>query len=53
MSDLRERFQERVEELVARFEADVDRGEWVTRRYPKRLRDDARHVYEAPALYIQ
>jgi hypothetical protein len=53
MSEQCERFQERVEELVARFEGDVDRSEWVTRRYPKRLRDDDRRVYEVPALYLQ
>jgi len=53
MSEQREQFRRRVEELVARFEREVDRGEWVTRRYPKRLRDDARQVYEVPALYLQ
>ncbi len=53
MSEQREQFRRRVEELVARFEREVDRREWVTRRYPKRLRDDARQVYEIPALYLQ
>ena len=27
--------------------------EWVTRRYPKKLRDEARQVYEVPALHLQ
>ncbi len=53
MHEQRERFQRRVEELVGRFEQAVDRREWITRRYPKRLRDDVREVYEVPALYIQ
>jgi hypothetical protein len=53
MSNQREQFRNRVEELVARFEGEVDRSEWITRRYPKRLRDDNREVYEVPALYIQ
>jgi hypothetical protein len=53
MSEQREQFQRRIEELVARFEQDVDRDEWITRRYPKRLRDDARAVYEVPALRLQ
>jgi len=53
MSEQREQFRQRVEELVARFEGDVDRREWITRRYPKKLRDDSREVYEVPALYIQ
>jgi hypothetical protein len=53
MSKLSEQFQQRVEELVAAFEKDVDPSEWVTRRYPKRLRDEAHAVYEIPALYVQ
>jgi hypothetical protein len=53
MSSQREQFQQRIEELVARFEAEIDRHEWVTRRYPKKLRDDARQLYEVPALYMQ
>ncbi len=53
MSEEREQFQRRVEELVSRFEVEVDRREWVTRRYPKRMRDEARDVYEVPALYLQ
>jgi len=53
MSEKREQFRRRVEELVARFEGEVDRREWITRRYPKRLRDEDREVYEVPALYVQ
>jgi hypothetical protein len=53
VSEQREQFRRRLEELVARFEEDVDRSEWVTRRYPKRMRDDDRQVYEVPALYLQ
>ena len=53
MSEQREEFERRVESLVARFEAEVDSRDWVTRRYPKRLRDEARRVYEVPALYLQ
>jgi hypothetical protein len=53
MSEQREKSRQRVEELVTQFEAEVDRREWITRRYPKRLRDDARQVYEIPALYLQ
>jgi hypothetical protein len=34
MSEQSEQFQRRVEELVARFEGEVDRREWITRRYP-------------------
>ena len=53
MSEQREQFQRRVEELVAQFEREVDRREWVTGRYPKKLRDDARQVYEVPSLRLQ
>lgn len=53
MPERREQFRRRVEELVGRFEGEVDRREWITRRYPKRLRDDDRRVYEVPALYLQ
>jgi hypothetical protein len=53
MAGEREQFQRRVADLVAGFEMEVDRSEWVTRRYPKRLRDDAGQVYEVPALYLQ
>ena len=53
MSEQREQLQQRIEELVARFEGEVDCREWITRRYPKRLRDEARAVYEVPALYLQ
>ena len=53
MFEQREQFRRKVEELVARFEDEVDGREWVTRRYPKRLRDDVHEVYEVPALYLQ
>jgi hypothetical protein len=53
MSEQREQFQRRVEELVAQFEREVDRREWVTGRYPKKLRDEARQVYKVPALRLQ
>ena len=53
MSEQREQFRRRVDELVAKFEREVDPDEWVTRRYPKRLRDDDREVYLIPALYLQ
>ena len=53
MPERREEFRQRLEELVARFESEVDRREWVTRRDPKKLRDDTRQVYEVPALYLQ
>ncbi len=32
MSEQRQRFIDLIEDLVTRFERDVDRNEWVTRR---------------------
>ncbi|WP_165067599.1 hypothetical protein [Paludisphaera rhizosphaerae] len=49
----KERFCVLIEELVSRFEAGLQGTEWVTRRYPKRLRDDDRQLFEVPALYLQ
>jgi hypothetical protein len=53
MPNQRDLFFARVEELVGRFEAGIDRSEWSTRRYPKKFRDEAREVREIPALFLQ
>ena len=53
MSEQVQTFQKRVEELVVQFEKAIGGSEWITRRYPKRLRDDDLRVYEVPALYLQ
>jgi hypothetical protein len=53
MPDQRELFQERVNDLVTRFEKEIDGSEWATRRYPKKLRDEAGQIYEIPALFLQ
>ncbi len=53
MSHQVEQFQQRIEELVTRFEREVDRAEWATKRYPKRMRDDDRKIYESTALRLQ
>ena len=53
MSEEREQFRRRVEDLVAQFETLVDTREWVTRRYPKRMRDTDGQVFELPSLYLQ
>ena len=54
MSEKSDEFRGRVEELIAQFEDQeniVDR--WITRRYPKDLKDEARLLYTVPALYLQ
>ena len=53
MADQRELFQERVDDLVTRFEKEIDGSEWATRRYPKKLRDEGGQIYEIPALFLQ
>ena len=53
MCQQREQFQTRVQELVSRFEKEVDGAEWLTRRYPKKLRDEDRQVYVVPSLRLQ
>jgi hypothetical protein len=53
MSEQREQFRKRVEALVAQVEGWTEPHEWVTKRYPKRMRDDDRQVFEIPALFLQ
>jgi hypothetical protein len=53
MSDQREQFQKRVETLVAQVESWAEPHEWVTKRYPKKMREESGLVYEAPALFLQ
>jgi hypothetical protein len=53
MAGPRERFRSRVEALIDQFEAAIRGSEWVSRRYPKRFRDEAGRVEEIPALYLQ
>src|SRR5262245_42152624 len=53
MSSQRERFQERVEALVKQVRQWVEPHEWVTKEYPKKMRDSDRQVYSAPALFLQ
>lgn len=53
MPDHREPFRSRVEALVDQFERAIQGGEWISRRYPKRFRDDAGRIEEIPALYLQ
>jgi hypothetical protein len=53
MSEQREQFQKRVEALVEQVEGWTEPHEWVTKRYPKRMRDVDRQVFEIPALFLQ
>ena len=53
MSDERDRFQKRVESLVEQVKGWVEPHEWVTKPYPKRMRNVDRQVFEIPALFLQ
>ena len=52
MSEQREQFRRRVEELVALFKGMGDRRNGSLEGTPKRLRDDDREVSEVPALFL-
>ena len=53
MSEERDRFQKRVEALVETVRQWVEPHEWVTKPYPKKIRDVDRQVFEVPALFLQ
>jgi hypothetical protein len=53
MSQQRDRFQTLVIGLVKQVGAWVERHEWVTKPYPKKMRDVERNVFEIPALFLQ
>jgi hypothetical protein len=53
MSEQRERFQKRVEQLVGQVSGWIEPHEWVTKPYPKKMRDVDDQVFEVPALFLQ
>ena len=53
MSERRDQFKNRVEALVERVRGWVEPHEWVTKTYPKKMRDVENQVYEIPALFLQ
>ena len=53
MSEQRDQFQKRVEALVKQVREWVEPHEWVTKPYPKKMRDVDRQVFEIPALFLQ
>ena len=53
MSEQRTQFQRRVEALIKQVEQWVETHEWVTKTYPKKMRDVDHQVYEIPALFLQ
>ena len=53
MSTQRDQFQNRVVALVNQVRQWVEPHDWVTKPYPKKMRDVGNHLYEIPALYLQ
>jgi hypothetical protein len=53
MSEERDNFRKQVEALVDDVRGWVESHEWVTRPYPKKIRDSDRQVFEVPALILQ
>jgi hypothetical protein len=53
MSDKRDQFQELVLALVKQVREWVEPHEWVTKSYPKKMRDVDQKVFEIPALFLQ
>jgi hypothetical protein len=53
MSEQRDQFQKLVGDLVKQVKEWVEPHEWVTKPYPKKMRDADRQVFEVPALFLQ
>ena len=53
MSKELQRFQARVVDLVDQVKCWAEPHEWVTKAYPKRMRDVDEQAYEIPALFLQ
>jgi hypothetical protein len=53
MSTQRDQFHNRVVALVKQVRGWVEPHDWVTKAYPKKLRDVGNQLYEIPALYLQ
>lgn len=53
MSAQRELFRDRVHSLIQQVQNWVEANEWVTKPYPKRMRDVDNQVFEIPSLFLQ
>ena len=53
MSEQRVQFQSRVDALVKQVRLWVEPHEWVTKAYPKKMRDVDDQAFEVPALFLQ
>jgi hypothetical protein len=53
MSEQRDQFRNRVATLIEQVKSWVEPHDWVTKTYPKKMRDIDNRVYEVPALFLQ
>ena len=53
MAEQRDRWRARMDELVTQVAGWVEPNDWVTRPYPKRMRDSDGQVFEVPSLFLQ
>jgi hypothetical protein len=53
MSELRDQFRGRVDARVEQVRGWAEPRDWVTRIYPKKMRDAENQVYQVPALLLQ
>jgi hypothetical protein len=53
MAEQRDRWRARMDELVAQVAGWVEPNAWVTKPYPKKMRDTEGMVVEVPSLFLQ
>jgi hypothetical protein len=53
VSAQRDQFSQRVQALVEQVRQWVEPHEWVTKAYPKKMRDADNQIYMIPALFLQ
>ena len=53
MSEARDRWRERLDDLVGKVRGWVESEHWVTKPYPKKMRDSDGTVFEVPSLFMQ
>jgi hypothetical protein len=53
MSEARDRWRGRLDDLVGKVRGWVEPEQWITKPYPKKMRDADGTVFEVPSLFIQ
>jgi hypothetical protein len=53
MTEARDRWRGRMDDLVGKVRGWVEPEQWITKPYPKKMRDADGTVFEVPSLFIQ